>query len=259
MIAGWDELCDSLASSVGGYLTNTRRGHGYCAVCTAPVAGFDDCYRCGHPPAPRSELCDRVVPIAYGGHSQQSRTLLREYKAAFRITPGFEPFRNREEQILFALLVVGAILHRPCLDHQVRPMSVVTAVPSTRLGGQAPLVGLVDIVAQLMGLPRLTVGYSGPVGDAARDYLPDNYQPESSGALRGAHVLVIDDTWVSGARAESTATALKRGGAQRVTALTAGRWLKRGSPPSDYYFDHAEALPPFNPRTCPVTGGECPS
>ena len=219
--------------------------------------GFDDCYPCGHAAAPRSELCDLVVPIAYGGYSHQSRTLLRDYKAPYRVAPGFEPFRNREEQILFALFVVGAIAHRPCLEYGGHPLSVIAAVPSTKYGADAPLVTLVDTIAQLMGLPRVVVGYSGPVGDAARAYLPHYYHPDPSDLLEGAHVLVIDDTWVSGARAESTAASLKWEGAHRVTALTAGRWLSRGKAPSDFYFDHAESLPPYDPRICPVTGGGC--
>lgn len=115
-------------------------------------------------------------------------------------------------------------MHRPCLEFGVHPLSVAAAVPSTKYGAGAPLITLVETIAQLMGLPRLDVGYSGPVGEAARAYLPRHYHPVPSNMLEGAHVLVIDDTWVSGARAESTATSLKWEGASRVTALTSVMW-----------------------------------
>lgn len=260
MIAGWDDWCASVASRVGGFLTNTRRGNGFCEICTAPIdPHYDDCFQCGRMTVPRSELSDLVAPLAYGGHSPQSRILLYDYKRPYNVGADFHPFRNREEQTLFALLVVGAVIHRPCLEFGHATISALATVPSTKAGTSAPLVTLTEILAQLMGVPSIAVGYTGPAGDAARRFAPEHYHPRIDGSHALGHVLLVDDTWVSGARAESTASALKRDGTGRVTTLTVGRWLKRGQPPSNYFFDHADSLPPYNPAVCPVTAGSCPS
>ena len=40
-------------------------------------------------------------------------------------------------------------------------------------------------------------------------------------------VLLIDDTWTTGANAQSAAAALKAAGAQRVAALVIGRYVNR--------------------------------
>jgi hypothetical protein len=68
---------------------------------------------------------------------------------------------------------------------------------------------------------------------------------------------VVDDTWVSGDKAQSAALALKAAGAARVTIFSAARWLRYD------WSDHRQLIdnlvPPYNPRCCPVTGGACPT
>jgi hypothetical protein len=43
--------------------------------------------------------------------------------------------------------------------------------------------------------------------------------------LRGSSVLLIDDTWTTGASMQSASAALKRGGAQHVGGVVIGRWF----------------------------------
>jgi hypothetical protein len=45
--------------------------------------------------------------------------------------------------------------------------------------------------------------------------------------LRARAVLLIDDTWTTGANAQSAAAALKAAGAERVAALVIGRYVNR--------------------------------
>jgi len=47
-----------------------------------------------------------------------------------------------------------------------------------------------------------------------------------------ATVLLVDDSWVSGAKPQAAATALKAAGAEAVAILTVGRWFKLGYPPN---------------------------
>ena len=50
---------------------------------------------------------------------------------------------------------------------------------------------------------------------------------EPTGRLTGEPVLLIDDTWTTGANAQSAAAALKRAGAGPVAAVVIGRHLNR--------------------------------
>jgi hypothetical protein len=49
----------------------------------------------------------------------------------------------------------------------------------------------------------------------------------ANGDLGGRTVLLIDDTWTTGANAQSAAAALKAAGAERVAALVIGRYVNR--------------------------------
>lgn len=75
--------------------------------------------------------------------------------------------------------------------------------------------------------------------------------------IAGKHVLVVDDTWVSGGKSQSAAIALKDAGATAVTILCVARWLSQ-----TYGEDHRlmikDVTSPYDAATCPVTGGACP-
>ncbi len=55
----------------------------------------------------------------------------------------------------------------------------------------------------------------------------DSARFQSVRPLAGANVLLIDDTWTTGASAQSAAAALKAAGAARVGAVVIGRHLNR--------------------------------
>ena len=61
---------------------------------------------------------------------------------------------------------------------------------------------------------------------------PDRYQPTSAG-FANEPVLLIDDTWTTGANAQSAAAALKRAGAGPVAAVVIGRHLNRDGASND--------------------------
>lgn len=80
--------------------------------------------------------------------------------------------------------------------------------------------------------------------------------PEFVPLVVGQHVLVVDDTWVSGGKAQSAALALKAAGAGAVTIVCIGRWLS-------YRWEGHRPLieslhEPYDATRCPVTGGTCP-
>lgn len=75
--------------------------------------------------------------------------------------------------------------------------------------------------------------------------------------LSGWHILILDDTWTTGANTQSAALTLRRAGAHHVSVLVVGRWL------SQNYANNAEFIATrlrrdYDPGICPVTGGDCP-
>jgi hypothetical protein len=71
-------------------------------------------------------------------------------------------------------------------------------------------------------------------------------------------VLLIDDTWTAGGHAQSAALALRSAGAQYISLLVIGRWIKEG------YGENAQflrdiATSDYDPAICPWTSGACPS
>lgn len=76
-------------------------------------------------------------------------------------------------------------------------------------------------------------------------------------SLRGQHILILDDTWTTGANAQSAVLTVRGAGADTVSVMVLGRWLVPG------FADNAEFIRTrlrrdYDPRICPVTGGDCP-
>jgi orotate phosphoribosyltransferase len=61
--------------------------------------------------------------------------------------------------------------------------------------------------------------------------------------VAGADVLVVDDTWVSGGSAQSTAAALKLAGARRVAVVVLGRHVNPADPRSAVFLAAAKNSP----------------
>jgi hypothetical protein len=75
-----------------------------------------------------------------------------------------------------------------------------------------------------LSAPYLRLPVTGLVirpGQQGRDPNADRYSAERS--VVGASVLLLDDSWVSGASAQSAAAALKRAGARHVAVVVLGR------------------------------------
>jgi hypothetical protein len=73
----------------------------------------------------------------------------------------------------------------------------------------------------------------------------------------GAHVLVIDGTWVGGGHAQSAVLAARHAGATQFSVLVLARWLNEDYG-SNVRFHADLAGRDFDPQLCPWTGGRCP-
>ena len=140
--------------------------------------------------------------------------------------------------------------HASCLASGARgPLDVVCAVPSSARPSGSPLEA-VDGLGRAVGsltdacwLPGLLERGPSPVGHMRPH--PDAYAvSRPAPELRGRRVVLLDDTYVSGARAQSAAVALRAGGADAVVVLVLGRVLRPDRSPRHAAFLWANSRPP---------------
>jgi hypothetical protein len=201
-----------------------------CRTCRGPVqAGFARCYQCDLAHARCGGLlADVVAPVAYAVKGGRLAGDLWRYKsgvagateAGARLTAMLARFlREHSDQVWRAAgMAVGPELAAVVPSGQGRP-------------GAHPLAG---IVASCVDVP--IVPLSAAPGAAARARgLADGVAVgwlTVGGAVAGADVLLVDDTWVSGASAQSAAAALKAAGARRVALVVIGRHVDPADPRS---------------------------
>lgn len=137
------------------------------------------------------------------------------------------------------LLSAFLVEHGPCIVAAAGgSIDRVLAVPSTARPGGPPLAaleGLADSVRAAFGgarwTPELLRRAAAPVGHMRPDsgaftVWTRRVIPTGSIVLRGSHALLLDDTYVSGARAQSAAAALRLAGARSVVIVPVGRVLR---------------------------------
>ena len=156
--------------------------------------------------------------------------------------------RARFTPIVRSLLADFLVAHAACVTAAAGGApEIVLPVPSSLRPGGSPLArvdGLSSAVeAALPGArwsPHLVVRTGEPVGHmhpSARAFaVPPRFRP----AVAGRRVVLLDDTYVSGSRAQSTAAALRRAGAASVVIVVLGRVLRPDRVPT-----HADFLRPL--------------
>jgi hypothetical protein len=192
-----------------------------CAVCRGPVRpGYARCYQCdGHDLAGHGLLADAVVPISYAVKGTAFAEDLWRYKS------GSPPAASARVPVL-AVALAFLHDHRACVWRHAAmpPPSRVAVVPSgSGRPGPHPLLGLISPYLRRPSCPlAIRPGRQG------RDLDLDRFRAAQVPA--GASVLLLDDTWVSGANAQSAAAALKRAGARHVAIVVLGRHLNPADP-----------------------------
>ncbi|MGE0136135.1 MAG: hypothetical protein AB7I38_12040 [Dehalococcoidia bacterium] len=190
-----------------------------CEICLTFTDGYSRCYPCGH-----SQVVTRaVLPISYSPHGGQLHTVLAGYKR-----------RTDETARRFTLQLAAVLwrfvgLHEACLARSAGAgarFDIVTTVPS---GDPArddahPLRHIVgSVVAPTRDRHERLLRRSGTEVDP-RTVDSGKYNPARD--LDGASVLLIDDTWTTGANAQSAAAALELAGAGPIGILVIGRHVR---------------------------------
>ena len=198
-----------------------RRGPSVCVRCFnfTRAPDYELCYAC----ATGEQHLDAMMPIAYSvAHEQLHQDLVRYKRYA---DPWVEMAAARLALILGRFLAA----HETCVAAAAGAsvFDVVTTVPSGQIGRDEhhPLRTIVgEMVASTAERhERLLRRSSAP----AIPRVFDSARFQSVRPLAGANVLLIDDTWATGASAQSAAAALKAAGAARVGAVVIGRHLNR--------------------------------
>jgi hypothetical protein len=212
-------------------------GPGVCCVCRGPVSGGQRvCFACrvvarrlGRPLAPvvPARLCPLPGPLY---------TVLLGYKES----PVAEA-RRRFGAMVRALVRSFLLGDGDRLDAMAGgAFDLVALVPSTHRPGVAPLGrvdGLGHDVAAALPAARWAAdllqradapGGPPPVAHMRPDPAAFSLGAPGRLAVGGARVLLLDDTYVSGARSQSAAAALSRAGARCTLIAPLGRVLRPG-------------------------------
>ena len=212
---------------------------GVCAVCLTLI---EDQYSTCCPCSSQARGTDAVLPISFSVHMGQLHDALRGYERGWASAP-------KLTQGLAAVLWRFVDQHESCLARRagVATFDIVTTVPSSDQARDArhPLP---DIVGRLVR----------PTADRYERLLNRSdvsVEPRTVNIRKYKHtrplttenVLLIDDTWTTGANAQSAALALKAAGAGKVGVVVIGRHIRED------YGDNAKrlkALPRFSWERC---------
>lgn len=124
-------------------------------------------------------------------------------------------------------------VHAPCVAAALGgAVDIVLPVPSTARPGGASLTlleGWRGLVGRAFGprarwMPALLGRSEGAVGHMRPN--AGAFVPVDVAAVEGARAVLLDDTYVSGARAQSAAAALRRAGARATVIVPVGRVLR---------------------------------
>jgi len=203
-------------------LLGPRPGPDVCSTCFNFTAGYDRCYACSYG-RPEQPALDALAPISYSVAHEQLHHALASYK---RLDGDVA---RRLQVILAAILWRFLNDHERCLAQAANApgFDIVTTVPSAdrHRDDDHPLR---TIAADLVGPTRER--YRKLLRPTGADTPKRTFSPtrfEATTKLEGQAILLIDDTWTTGATAQSAAAALKQAGAGPTAAVVIGRHLNR--------------------------------
>lgn len=183
-----------------------------------------------------------MLPISYSVAHEYLHHTLASYK---RLQGWQAEAAARQLSMILWRFLVG---HEPCLAAAagVDRFQVVATVPSSdpARDERHPLRW---IVGELVGPTRAR--HQRLLRRSDIEVIPRRFDArrfEAVRSLAGEAVMLIDDTWTTGASAQSAAAALKAAGAGEVAAVVIGRHLNREWHDNDR---HLDALP-FDWRKC---------
>lgn len=222
-------LDDLLYRKAGSYLQTVRYESHHDLLCPErggfKSSGFDECYSCSKIARQRSTgagnlaIADRA---AFGVYAAEpgSQTLKMMY--------GYKELRPESvdyQRIVKAIASLALVGHRSCLE-QVSgiPVNAWAMVPSTkgskRFGQEHPLH---TILTELLdGIPEIQL-VSNQSKTRNLDSSAFSLDEHCDRERLSGHVLLVDDSWVTGGTIQSAAARLKLEGAEQVSIYCVSR------------------------------------
>ena len=229
----------------GNLMLNPAPGPRTCGVCmTFRREEFPTCYRCGHQPSALAA----ILPISFSVEGEQLHHALAGYKGRNIIVS--EQAASRRRFDLAAILWRFLAAHELCAARStgVEAFPLVTIVPSSR--GADPDRNLLEMIVGKHVKPtserfeRLLVRSDVPLGD----HMYDTRRFDPVRPLDGEPVLLVDDTWTTGAQAQAAAAALTEAGSGPVGCVVIGRHISRGYEDNDELLNQLPSV--FDWGTC---------
>jgi predicted amidophosphoribosyltransferase len=209
-----------LSAPYANFMVSPRRGSNVCRECFNLTDGYEKCYACTH----QESALDAIIPISYSVAHEQLHHALAAYK---RLSGSAG---RRLSVQLAAVLWRFLAGHERCAARVVETEAfpIVTTVPSgdeerDELHRLRWMVS--EAVGPTRGRHRRLLRRSS-LEVAPRVFSAEKFVPAA--ALSGEAVLLVDDTWTTGANAQSAAATLKAAGAGPVAAVVIGRHVNRG-------------------------------
>lgn len=225
----------------------------FCSFCTTPIEnGYRYCWQCRKYKDLLGNKSFNTLAWAVKG-SQYYQDLL-----TYKNQPKASYYTQAYKRLL--TLAAFAQSHLACLYRKWGYVDSVAVVPSSRRRDNTYLHILADRVFD--ALPHLKVKYEGKA-TSLETKMRGEIHPELikiQENVKGKHIVVVDDPWVTGSSAMSTAQALTLQGAEHVTIIVFGRTLepswKTNQPFKQLFCPENRDL--FHQDICPFTMGSCP-
>jgi predicted amidophosphoribosyltransferase len=229
----------SLTALYEDFLLTPRGGPGVCSRCFNLTGGYDQCFSCTR----QEPVLDALVPISYSVAHEQLHAALAGYKRVDGV--GARLLGIELAAVLWRFLAG----HERCLARAAGSdgFEIVTTVPSSDpVRDEAhPLRWIVgELVASTRSRHERLLTRSRAEAPS-REFSPSRYLTARS--LLGEDVLLIDDTWTTGASAQSAAAALRAAGCGAVGAVVIGRHVNREWGNND---ERLRGLPDFHWGQC---------
>ena len=221
-------------------------GRGVCRICRDLIPpGYAHCRHCR---AVRG-YADVVVPISLCIRGSALHAALRGYKDGTQ-----QRVRDLHAHRLAALVDDFLDVHEACVAvaAKTRRFDAITVVPSSSPVRDELRPNLRRLAAELATstssrhVRLLTATGAAPTtgGFHHRRYL-------ASSDAAGQRILLLEDTWVTGSRAQSAAAALQAAGAVAVAVVAMGRFVNSQH---DDNRARLEVLPPWSRDACVLCG-----
>jgi predicted amidophosphoribosyltransferase len=209
------ELTDPHLST---YTNVSRVGEGVCRICHgAPAAGFRNCYSCHQTTQQVSRPLRFVVPISLYRVGEQLWYVLRHYKDHTNAQ-----VRQAFKFQVAAIIALFLAAHAKCIANEAQSdWDLVTTVPSSK--GRVAPHPLDEAIALIPSLRPILRTLLRPGKGKVDHNTASDTGFEVAEDIRGRTILLLDDTFTSGARLQSAASALGLAGANVTGALVVGR------------------------------------